>query len=65
MLSKWVDALTKPPEKLEGLIETINALKHGDYFAAVKPEDSVVGQQLEELQKLCDGFSQYRAEEAA
>lgn len=65
MLKKWVNAFTKPPEELEGLSETLNALKRGDYLTEVKPEDSVVGQQLVELQKLRDEFSQYRAEEAA
>lgn len=65
MLKKWVDALTKPPEELGSLSETLNSLKRGDYLAEVKQEDSVVGQQLAELQKLRDEFSQYRAEEAA
>lgn len=64
MLKKWVDALTKSSKELEGLSETLDALKSGDYLADVKPGDSMIGQQLIELQKLRDEFSQYRADEA-
>lgn len=66
----WIDALSKPPndptlKEIEERRKALESLKRNNYIENVTPEYTPLGNQLSELQKLREEFSQYRAEEAA
>lgn len=64
------NALTNPPEdpmlkEIEAQRSIMASLERGEYTEKVAPEDTPIGKQLAELQKLREDFDKYRAEEAA
>lgn len=69
-LFDWIDSLSKPSDDpaLKAIAEQrnmIESLKSGEYIKTINPEDTPIGKQLAELQKLREEFNKYRADEAA
>lgn len=69
-LDDWIKALSEPPDdptlkEIEEQRKFLESFKRGDYLENVKPEDTPVGKQLAELQKLRQDFEKYRADQTA
>lgn len=69
-LFDWMDALSKPPDgtALKAIVEQrnmIESLKSEEYIKTINPEDTPIGKQLAELQKLRQDFDKYRADYVA
>lgn len=63
----WMNALSKPPDdssltkELDRWKQINESLERGDYIKQIPFEESGIGKQLAELQKLREDFDQYRA----